>query len=199
VLKRGALIASLGVAVVAGCGGGDDEKKESQPAGSQTFTATSTATTPSGDTRSAPEQPIAERDGSIDQHSVKLQIVELKRSGQTSELTIRLVATGDTDGAQVAQTFDDGISQNLKSTGDPPPETGTLDGISLIDSQNRKRYLAGRDEDGSCACDKDLSNAFVAADAPLVLSATFAAPPADVKAMDVVVPRFGTFKDVPLS
>jgi hypothetical protein len=185
-------------AVAVGCGGGDDDKKSSDAGAAKTSTATSTATTPSGDTRATPAEPIAERDGSIDQHPVKLQIIELKRSGETSELTIRLVATGDTDGAQVAQTFEDGVDQKLK-TPDAQLENATLDGISLIDSKNRKRYLAGRDETNACVCDKGLSNAFVGADAPLVLSVTFAAPPDDVDAMDVVVPRFGTFKDVPVS
>lgn len=33
----------------------------------------------------------------------------------------------------------------------------------------------------------------------MILSATFAAPPPDVRAMDVVVPKFATFKDVPVS
>jgi hypothetical protein len=32
----------------------------------------------------------------------------------------------------------------------------------------------------------------------MTLSATFAAPPPDVAAVDVEIPRYGTFKDVPL-
>ena len=48
-------------------------------------------------------------------------------------------------------------------------------------------------------CDSNLGAQFVGDGTTTVLSATYGAPPADVKAMDVVVPRFGTFKDVPIS
>jgi hypothetical protein len=201
VLKGGAaLVATLLAAVLIGCGGDDEEpKQESGSGAAQTSTATETATTPSGDTREAPAEPLAERDGSVDQKPVKLEILELKRSGETVALTFRLVAIGDTSGAQVASTFDDGIFQKLDGTTDTTAGAGSLDGISLIDATNRKRHLVGRDEDGACVCDRDLSNGFVSADAPLLLSATFAAPPDDIEAMDVVVPHFGTFKDVPVS
>jgi hypothetical protein len=132
----------------------------------------------------------------MDQKQVTLEIVELKRSGGTSALTIRVSARAGASGAQVAQTFDDGLSEKLKDATD---SGDTLDGISLVDSKNRKRYLVGRDANGHCVCDSNLSNAFANEDAPVILSATFAAPPPDVRAMDVVVPKFATFKDVPVS
>ncbi len=47
-------------------------------------------------------------------------------------------------------------------------------------------------------CDTEMQSAFVTPDAPLTLSATFGAPPPQVRRVDVFVPRFGTFKDVPL-
>lgn len=74
-----------------------------------------------------------------------------------------------------------------------------LDGVSLVDAKNRKRYLVARDSKGDCVCDAGLGSKFVEGGAPLTLSATFGAPPEDVEALDVVIPSFGTFKDVPLS
>ncbi len=74
----------------------------------------------------------------------------------------------------------------------------TLDDIYLVDGANRKKYLVGRDAQNLCTCDTDLGRGFISAGAPLTLSATFGAPPPDVRAVDVFVPRFGTFKDVPL-
>ncbi len=99
----------------------------------------------------------------------------------------------------MADTLDDGIIDKLANTENPTAGANTLDGISLIDSKNRKRYLVGRDSNGACACDRDLGTAFVNADSPVALSATFGAPPPDVTSMDILVPQFGTFKDAPLS
>ena len=80
----------------------------------------------------------------------------------------------------------------------PGHERDTVDGVSLIDANNRKRHLVGRDAGGACVCDNGLSGTFVESGSPVVLSATFGAPPPDVQVMDVVIPKFGTFKDVAL-
>jgi hypothetical protein len=192
----GALLLT-GLVALGGCGGSDKgDKQSSKTTQSAPSAAQSTSTSPSGKKVAVPEQAIATRSGSMDQKPVTLEIVELKRSGGTSALTFRVSARAGASGAQVAQTFDDGLSQKLKDATD---SGDTLDGISLVDSKNRKRYLVGRDANGHCVCDSNLSNAFANEDAPVILSATFAAPPPDVSAMDVVVPKFGTFKDVPVS
>jgi hypothetical protein len=199
VLKRGALLAMLGAAVVLGCGGGDDEKKQTKPADTRAPTATTT-TTPSGQKVEVPDEAIASRDGSISGNAVKLELLQLKRSGETSALTIRLSGLGSSE-VQVGEALDDGVEQKVEGSdvSDSPVGITSMDGITLIDTQNRKRYLVGRDSKGICACDNGLGGNFVSADAPVVLSATYAAPPDDVDAMDVLVPGFGTFKDVPIS
>ncbi len=199
----GALLLT-GLVALGGCGGSDkNDKQSSKTTQSAPSGAQSTSTSPGGKVVATPEKAIASRDGSVDSKPVKLEIVQLKRSGGTSALSFRLselTSTGDSSGlAQVASTFDDGILEKEKNTDDPTVGGDSLDGVSLIDSKNRKRYLVARDSNNACVCDGDLGNAFVRQDAPLVLSATFAAPPADVSSMDVVVPHFGTFKDVPVS
>jgi len=130
---------------------------------------------------------------------VRLEIVSLQRSGATAALTIRLAVPssyGGSDSAQIADTFDDGVSESDR---DPGQAYDTVDGISLIDSTNRKRHLVARDARGTCVCDENLSSTFVEQGSPMLLSATFAAPPPDVDVIDVVIPKFGTFKDVPVS
>ena len=196
-MRRTSMLAVVALLALGGCGGGDDKK--SSGASKTSAGPEATATSPGGEKTKAPVKALAGNSGTIDGKPVRVEIVQLKRSGETSVLTLRLLAEGQTDGAQVAGTFDDGTIEKLKNTDNPTAATNTLDGISLIDTKNRKRYLVGRDSNGVCACDIGLSNAFVNADSPLVLSATFGAPPADVTAVDVLVPRFGTFKDVPLS
>lgn len=153
------------------------------------------ATTPSG--TPAPAGPaLASRQGQVDGQAVLLEIAELKHSGQTATLAVRLTTTVD-DRAQVAGTFGNGEFEEI-SGANSIAGGNTLDGISLIDTRNAKKHLVARDASGQCVCDVDLGSAFVDSDAPLVLSATFAAPPAGVDRMDVFVPKFGTFKDVPV-
>jgi hypothetical protein len=200
-----ALFAALAVMIAAGCS--EDDEKSSDAAKTESVpTATGppeTVTTPEGAREEVPAAALAGSQGQIDDDPVRLDIVELKRSGQTTALTLRLtiVGEGGSDSAisaQVASTFDDGIFQSVRG-GTSTSGGGSMDGISLIDSRNGKRYLVARDERGECVCDTDLGSAFVEPQSPLLLSATFGAPPSDVDAVDVVIPRFGTFKDVPLS
>jgi hypothetical protein len=103
------VLASL--VALAGCGGGDkSDKQSSKPA--QTAQKQTTATSPSGKAVAAPEKALATRAGTVDQKPVILEVVELKRSNDTSVLNIRLTAKNADDGAQVASTFDDGSSRS---------------------------------------------------------------------------------------
>jgi len=188
--------------VIAGCGGSGSTKTvtvgtSAARSGTTTAPASTTgARAPASKTGPA----LASRDGLVDKQPVTLQIAELKRSGSTTALILRLQeGPGAGTTAQVAETFDDGLFEKQTGNGATSISGGSsLDGVFLIDAKNRKKYLVGRDPTGACACESNLSTAFVGKSAPLLLSATFGAPPADVRAVDVFVPHFGTFKDVPL-
>lgn len=196
--------------VAAGCGSDDGGGEESAgaadavgnvgaPAPGSSGVRPSTAPVPAPDHGSQrppkDSESLGGREAHVDHDPVRLDIVELTRSGATSALTIRLTTTSDdTPGAQIAGTLDDGISDDAAGN-----EYDTVDGITLIDTANRKRYLVARDSTGRCVCDNELSSTFVERTAPTVLSATFAAPPEGVETVDVVIPKFGTFKNVPLS
>ncbi len=211
-------VAAAVTALAAGCGGGssgqDRAVKSDRLAQSVEGAGTLEKTRPPDKTAgggggattppSAPEptgRVLATRDGQVDDLPVRLEIVSLQRSGATAALTIRLAipssyAGSETASAQIANTFDDGVSESDR---DPGQAYDTTDGISLIDSTNRKRHLVARDARGTCVCDENLSSTFLEQGSPLLLSATFAAPPPDVDVIDVVIPKFGTFKDVPVS
>ncbi|MFF3438746.1 hypothetical protein [Streptosporangium sp. NPDC002721] len=77
-----------------------------------------------------------------------------------------------------------------------PSGTPTVDGVHLVDTKNAKKHLVATDADGKCLCSSGLVT--IDRDRSVVFSATFAAPPADVNAMDVFIPLAGTFTDVPL-
>lgn len=203
-VRRGLLTAGVAACgVLIGCGGdgetttvtvGDAGATQTQAAPR----AGSAATTPAGEPAASDGPALASRAGTIDGVRVTLEIAELKRSGATTALSLRLTTEAD-ERAQVAGTFDNGIFDKSRSRDASSISGGsTLDGVFLLDTKNRKKYLVGRDAENNCACDGDLGSAFVDSDGPLTLSATFGAPPADVRAVDVFVPKFGTFKDVPL-
>lgn len=159
-----------------------------------------TTTTPEGEPVAAQSGPaLARRDGQINGEPVTLEIVELRRSGGTAALNIRLsmpTGTGDVEeGPDIEDTFDDGTGELDAAGGN---DQNSVDGITLIDAKNAKRHLVGRDANGRCVCDGNLWVEGPTPAAPMTLSATFAAPPADVEAVDVEIPRYGTFKDVPL-
>lgn len=188
--------------VIAGCGGSGSTKTVTigtSAARSGTTTAPA-STTGAGAPASKTGPALASRDGLVDKQPVTLQIAELKRSGSTTALILRLQEGPGADAtAQVAETFDDGLFEKQTGNGATSISGGTsLDGVFLIDAKNRKKYLVGRDPTGACACESNLSTAFVGKSAPLLLSSTFGAPPPDVRTVDVFVPHFGTFKDVPL-
>jgi hypothetical protein len=192
------LAAALAVAA-AGCGGGDDEKK---PATAQ---ETPTAGAPAEGTATpepsaAPEEAAAvvETLGSIDGARVRFILTELRRSGPTVILNARLEpADPAADRLQVADTFDDGVFQDVEGGLTEPGDV--FDGVALIDPEGRKKYLVARDETNRCVCTNGLGSAFVRAEAPVELTATLSAPPPAVTQVDLVVPRFETLRDVPLA
>ncbi len=199
----------------AGCGGGGDRKSDQPREGSgpdQALEGAGESTTTTGElgesspeSESGPGEPeaggLASRVGQIDGDAVRLNVTELRRSGSTTALTFELAVEEPRAGEEEpsptpGDTFDDGLSE---ANGGKGQESWTVDGVSLVDAANRKRYLVARDSEGVCVCDDGLLSISVEPGSPVVLSATFGAPPADVEAVDVVIPKFGTFKDVPLS
>jgi hypothetical protein len=198
------ILAALASAA-SGCGGAGETAADevrttttaTAPESPTTVETVPGATTPSGETIQDTDTVIAAREGAIRGERVRLEIAELERSGGTVALTFRLkLILGPERGAEnksawISGIFDDGVSQ--------ADDYATLDGISLIDTKNRKRYLVARDSAGVCVCDGNLGSATLRGEAPFIFSATFGAPPQDVAAVDVVIPRFGTFKDVPIS
>jgi hypothetical protein len=75
----------------------------------------------------------------------------------------------------------------------------TVAGVYLIDGKHGKKYEVANDPGGHCVCSSLLGNLYIAPGSATVMTATFAAPPADVTALDVSIPLAGTFHDVPVS
>lgn len=205
-----ALLALLGFA---GCGGDDegdgetstDTAAETTDTADETSTDEQVTTTTSEETEESVEpeaEGLASKVGRVDGFPVELTITELVRGGDTMTLTLSLMTDPDEDQtAEVGGEFDNGIYEDLTGAGanNVGISGATLDGITLIDTTNKQRYLVARDADNVCVCDVDLGTTSVGANAPTLLSATYGAPPEDVTAVDVMVPGYGTFRDVPIS
>jgi hypothetical protein len=190
-----ALVAAL--ALIAGCGGDDDQKAASTPAPTVTPAATATETATAA---AAPTAPVVQGEGSADRGRFVFTITELKRSGPTVVLnaTVSLAGGSENDSIQISDTFSDGIFQDLEDGGGDE-EGDVFDGVALIDPEGRKKYLVARETTGRCVCSNNLSGQFVGEDAPVSLQATLAAPPDTVTKVNVVVPNVKTFTDVPLT
>lgn len=76
------------------------------------------------------------------------------------------------------------------------PSAYKATGLTLVDPSARKAYLVARDDDGKCLC-SDTPD--LAAFATTVVGAQFAAPPADLSQIDVVLPKFGVLRGVPVT
>jgi hypothetical protein len=128
---------------------------------------------------------------------VRFDITQVEREGSTTSLGVRLT-THSGYGASVNSALDDGVTQRIRGS-DSRENAFSVDGIYLIDRTNARKYLVARDADNRCICDAGLGTTSVGELSPLHLSATYAAPPPGVRVVDVVVPLFGTFPNVPLA
>jgi hypothetical protein len=176
-------------------------KKDQGSASAPTTAAGGTASATSGgqaggDTGSAPA--LASRETSDGKVRLQLAITQLRRDGSLLFLNLALTnqATGG-DNYQVADFLDDGDTNGLGAA-QAGLSLDSVDGLYLVDQANKKKHLVARDTERRCLCSANLGNTFVGPGQTVALSATFAAPPAGVQAMDVFVPHAGTFTGVPI-
>ncbi|MEU8421688.1 hypothetical protein AB0C15_12510 [Micromonospora sp. NPDC048835] len=154
----------------------------------------------------APGQPepigvaIASRDIQVSEggnlYPIKVELYPLRRDKGFVNLTIRLTRTDDAGSPgrwQIASAFQ-GDTISL-----------AFSGATLIDRKNRKRHLVARTGEPDAKpgqvkylASSDLQSVFVQPGQSVDLYAMFGAPPDDVTAVDVVVPRVPVFENVPL-
>ena len=169
---------------------------------SQSATEVPSPSTSAAPTPADPDQPpsgdqlgqvAATRASAADGKKITLQLYPLLRDGSTSHLNMTLTSpVSRTDRVQIAQLLSDKNSSASDQT------MFAADGLQVIDGKNAKLYLVASDGAGQCLCSRGLEGVFLQANAPVLFSATFAAPPADVTQVDVRIPSFGTVKNVPV-
>ena len=125
------------------------------------------------------------------------------RNGATSiTWTLTNNRAADSGGLGIQMTagfFGDGRIATVPGTNqDVSEDQYYVDGAYLLDTVNRLRYLPARDAEGHCVCTYAPSSVFVRPGASQSFDAVFKALPDDVTTVDVVIPRAGTFRAVPV-
>jgi hypothetical protein len=137
--------------------------------------------------------PVATRNASAKGKKITMVMYPVKRAATTSTVNFSISSpVQPTEQIQVAQLLSDGDFSAVDFKG------AAADGVQLVDGKHAKLYLVASDGKGNCACSRDLSGVFLSNNTPVLISATFAAPPADVSTVDVRVPSFGTVANVPV-
>lgn len=125
-----------------------------------------------------PASPLATVSGSVDDS--RLDLLGVRRSGGSVQVRLRL-RTGD-------RLFEPEV---LSADG----ETADLSGARLVDSVNLREHLPLQDAGGNCMCTRLEDNPYALAE-NVDLSVQFAAPPADVHEVSILVPTFASFDGV---
>lgn len=147
----------------------------------------------------APAEPLASAQGTTPY--ALLEIYDLRRVGDTVTLEFAIttdapVSIGDAIEAFAAGPDLFGGTSDDGEAGPADARRTAMSGVTLADEANRKRHLVLRDASGQCLCTR--FPAPVEADTVVRHSAQFPAPPGDVDAMSVAVPRFPVIDTVPL-
>jgi len=170
--------------------------------GSATSAATPPSATPSA---SVPDLPvIAARKATINGDASTISLNEVAvRNGVTSitwTLTNNMpTGKGDTGIQMTSNVFSDGQNARVPGTDEQIPEDSYyVDGVFLIDTVNKLRYLPARDANGVCVCTYAPSSIFIRPGTSESFNAVFKALPDGVSTIDVSIPHAGTFGDVPV-
>lgn len=130
---------------------------------------------------------IATADGEA--AGVTATIKELKRaSGGT--ISLKLVITNGS-GKRLNTGYDFADPDNSVR------DFNSIGGVQLIDPVGKKKYFVARDSEGKCVCSQGLKD--LEPGESVNVWAKFAAPPADVQNVSVIVPHFSPMDDVPIS
>lgn len=155
--------------------------------------ASATPADPSASSGGELGQVAASRTSAKGGQKIIASLYPVQRDGAVSHLNLALSQpAGATKSVQVGDLLADDNYDAIDHDG------LTADGLQLVDGAHAKLYLVASDGNGQCLCSRGLSRVFVQGDAPVLISATFAAPPPDVTSVDVRVPGFGTVKGVPV-
>jgi hypothetical protein len=186
-----AVLVTAVLLTVAGCDSGSDGDTAPPSARATTVAATAAVGAAPATAGAAPAtsgKVLASRAGSFDRAEFRIDVVEFARNVNFVNLTF--TATLTKADAPLGWQVNNAFSAVAKVH-------PNVDGVFLIDAANAKKHLVALDSEGGCVCTR-IDGLFLKEGQSATFSATFAAPPAGVAAMDVHIPNVGTLANVPL-
>ena len=153
-----------------------------------------TSLTGGGATAEAPpqaEKPPRRLRGSFEGIAVVAEVYPIRRLGSTSVANVRFVAVNASRTFRILEALND-HNPEIGDGGDTSP-----DGLRLIDPQAKKAYLPATIDDHQCLC-SPARNAWTDRYTDVTVTVAFAAPPAALETIHLLVPGFGTVTDGPL-
>jgi hypothetical protein len=179
-------------AALAGCSGDDGDsgdtsgQAQTTPRPAQTGGANGGAPTP---TPAPPPTPLVQGKQIADSQGHKITVfpATLKRQGKLALLEIAATNDDPSDRVNLALVLRGGGS--------------SFDEVTLIDPKGGKRYIVARDNEDDCLCTTFSGGGInIQPQETAIVSAYFAAPPAEVASVNVELPaKAGSFIDVPIS
>lgn len=95
--------------------------------------------------------------------------------------------------------FSDGLKATVPgSDADVEGDLRAADGVYLVDTVNKRRYLAARDSAGVCLCSSTPRWESLQPGSSMPFSATYRAIPEGIDTVNVSIPGLGTFVKVPV-
>lgn len=160
-----------------------------RPTGTPTAEPTGASATPTP--AEPPEQPVATRPAALLKVKVRGSLYPVQRTGDMATVNLFIESQNPDETFKIFGALSDNNPETSSKNED------AADGLRLIDPAARKAYLPATTADGSCMCTPD-GQAVDFGDSSEWVTVVFAAPPATTTKVDVFVPRFGTFNNVPI-
>lgn len=136
-----------------------------------------------------PEQAVAARPASLEKVRVRGSLYPVQRTGDMATVNLFIESKNPDETFSIFAALSDNNPETSSK------DSSAADGLRLIDTTAKKAYLPATTADGRCMCTPDGHTADEGHSSEWV-TVVFAAPPATVTRVDVVVPQFGTFNNV---
>lgn len=133
----------------------------------------------------AAAEAVATTDGETP--GTRIDVKDLKRASDGTVM-MRFTVFNDGDNALI-------LNDLMKAEG--TPDWHSVDGVYLLDSAGKKKYLVIRDAERHCVCSRNLPD--IPAKSSANFWARFPAPPDSVEKISIVVPHFIPLDDVALA
>ncbi len=194
-LSRLAVVALAATLGLAGCSDADG-----QSAAEPSDTPTAAAESQGGETESDTEvtgtvpdvdEPVAARTIQQDGNRYRLDVFPLVAEAGSPGVSVNIRLTFE----KMSQpTIRMGLLASVEDQGSVRMRRAS--GLQVIDRAGGTAYLPARDADGIPLCSPEVPNEASAGD-QVYVTCVFGGFPEDVESLDLVVPNFGTFRDVP--